>query len=41
MSVGIHPVRRERADRVPNVHCRQGEPPPPHTHTHTHTLPAH
>ena len=30
MSVGIPPVRRERAVRVPNAHCRQGDTPPPH-----------
>ena len=30
MSVGIPPVRRGRAVRVPNAHCRQGQPPVQH-----------
>ena len=33
MSVGIPPVRRERAVRVPNAHCLQGDPPPPTSST--------
>ena len=32
MSVGIPPVRPERAVRVPNAHCRQGDPPPHFQH---------